>query len=204
MSAPRPKRESSERKREGNLMSTSGRYEGESLIAQREGSPRSVPGRPRVLSPTARSAASSLLSAGAGSLLQVARFLLVGVANTLVGLAVIFAAKALAGAGDLAANASGYAVGLTLSFALNRSWTFRDRGRLSPAALRFMLAFALAYLANLATVFGLRDLAGVDSYVAQAAGVVPYTALFFLASRAFVFREHRQDAVSRSRSTERR
>jgi len=140
----------------------------------------------------------------AGALLQLARFLLVGIANTLVGLAVIFAAKALAGAGDLAANASGYAVGLALSFALNRTWTFRDRGRLSPAALRFLLAFALAYLANLATVFGLRDLAGVDSYVAQAAGVVPYTALFFVASRAFVFRDRRQEEDPGSHSARRR
>jgi putative flippase GtrA len=140
------------------------------------------------------------MSFSAGALLQLSRFLFVGIANTLVGLAVIFAAKALAGAGDLAANASGYAVGLVLSFTLNRNWTFRDRGRLSPAALRFLLAFALAYLANLATVFGLRDLAGVDSYVAQAAGVIPYTALFFVASRVFVFRDHRQDAAPRSRS----
>jgi len=86
-----------------------------------------------------------------------------------------------------------------LSFTLNRSWTFRDYGRLSPAALRFLLAFALAYFANLATVFGLRDLAGVDSYVAQAAGIVPYTALFFVLSRVFVFRD-RRDADSRSHS----
>jgi len=95
-------------------------------------------------------------------------------------------------------------VGLALSFALNRTWTFRDRGRLSPAALRFLLAFALAYLANLATVFGLRDLAGVDSYVAQAVGVVPYTALFFVASRAFVFRDRRQEEDPGSRSARRR
>jgi putative flippase GtrA len=131
------------------------------------------------------------MKADAGLTIQFARFLLVGVLNTVVGLTCIFAAKALLGWGDLAANAGGYAVGLITSFALNRAWTFRDRGRISPALLRFLGAFALAYLANLLTVFGLRDLAGVNSYVAQAAGVVPYTALFFLASRAFVFLDRR-------------
>jgi putative flippase GtrA len=131
--------------------------------------------------------------------LQLARFLVVGVLNTAVGLSVIFAAKALLGWNDFAANATGYAVGLATSFLLNRAWTFGDRGRISPALIRFLAAFALAYLANLATVFALRDLAAVDSYVAQAAGVVPYTILFFVASRAFVFLEQRP-AKSDSRS----
>jgi len=131
------------------------------------------------------------MSTVAGLPLQFARFLVVGVLNTVVGLTIIFAAKALLGWSDLAANAAGYAVGLATSFLLNRAWTFGDRGRISPALLRFLGAFVLAYLANLATVFALRDLAAVDSYVAQAAGVVPYTILFFLASRAFVFLDHR-------------
>jgi putative flippase GtrA len=131
------------------------------------------------------------MKTNAGLPLQFAKFVAVGVANTAIGLACIFAAKALLGWGDLAANVGGYGVGLTTSFALNRAWTFRDRGRISPALLRFLGAFLLAYLANLTTVFALRDLVGVDSYVAQAAGVVPYTALFFLASRAFVFVDRR-------------
>jgi len=138
------------------------------------------------------------MRAAAGLTLQFARFALVGVFNTVVGLSFIFAAKALLGWGDLAANAGGYAVGLVASFALNRTWTFRDRGRISPALLRFLAAFLLAYLANLATVFALRDLAHVDSYVAQAAGVVPYTILFFLASRAFVFLDRRPPAAAAS------
>lgn len=131
------------------------------------------------------------MRAAAGLSLQFARFVVVGVLNTALGLTFIFAAKALLGWGDLAANAAGYSVGLAASFVLNRSWTFRDRGRISPALLRFLAAFVVAYLANLATVFALRDFADVDSYLAQAAGVVPYTLLFFVASRAFVFLDRR-------------
>ena len=128
---------------------------------------------------------------------QFARFIGVGVLNTVLGLAVIVAAKALLGWSDLLANASGYSVGLLASFVLNRAWTFRDRGDVSPALLRFIGAFALAYAANLATVFGLRDLASMDAYLAQAAGVVPYTVLFFFASRSFVFLDrHRADPAS--------
>lgn len=133
------------------------------------------------------------MRAHAGLSFQFAKFVVVGALNTAVGLAFIFAAKALLGWGDLAANAFGYAVGLITSFLLNRTWTFRDRGRIRPTLLRFLGAFALAYLANLASVFALRDLAGVDSYVAQAAGVIPYTVLFFVASRLFVFLDRRPD-----------
>ena len=133
------------------------------------------------------------MKAAAGLRLQFVKFVAVGVFNTTIGLACIFAAKALLGWGDLAANAAGYAIGLVASFALNRNWTFRDRGRISPALLRFLGAFLLAYLANLATVFALRDIGGIDAYAAQAAGVVPYTVLFFLASRAFVFIDRRPE-----------
>lgn len=116
------------------------------------------------------------------------RFLLVGILNTAAGLALIFAAKALLGWGDLASNLFGYAFGLALSFLLNRNWSFEHRGAMGPALLRFLAVFLLAYLANLVTVFGLRDLAGIGAYWAQAAGVIPYTALFYLGSRLFVFR----------------
>lgn len=143
------------------------------------------------------------MSSALGIRLQFSRFVAVGILNTGIGLAVIFAAKALLGWNDLAANAFGYAVGLCASFVLNRAWTFRDRGRVGPALLRFLIAFGLAYLVNLATVFGLRDVVGIDSYVAQAAGVVPYTVLFFVASRAFVFLEGR-DQRARARNTDRR
>jgi putative flippase GtrA len=119
--------------------------------------------------------------------LQFIRFVVVGALNTLLGLAVIFMAKGLLDWNDLASNVAGYSFGLCLSFLLNRGWTFRHKGEISPTLLRFLCAFALAYGSNLITVFALRDLAGLNSYVAQAAGIAPYTLLFFAASRMFVF-----------------
>jgi putative flippase GtrA len=122
------------------------------------------------------------------------RFGLVGVLNTVVGLAIIFAAKAFLGLGDLAANLLGYGLGLVCSFVLNRSWTFRHEGRAFAALLRFGIAFAVAYGLNLFTVFGLRDAMGVNSYVAQAGGVIPYTISFYLLSAYYVFPARRAPA----------
>lgn len=117
------------------------------------------------------------------------RFLLVGVANTLVGLSTIYLAKWLGGVGDSLANACGYAVGLVVSFVLNRNWTFRHTGAVLPAALRWLMVFVIAYTANLGTVLTLIHEFGINGYLAQALGVPPYTALFYLGSRYFAFRQ---------------
>jgi len=122
-----------------------------------------------------------------GILREAGRFLSVGVANTVVGLLVIYLAKWLLHLGDVAANASGYSVGLLLSFALNSQWTFAYRGPRLPALVKFMAVILAAYGLNLATVLGAIAYFGVNSYVAQAMGIVPYTATAFLASKYLVF-----------------
>jgi putative flippase GtrA len=116
------------------------------------------------------------------------RFALVGVANTLLGLFVIYAAKWIGGLPDFPANLLGYLVGFTLSYFLNARWTFAFRGRHGVAAPRFVLVILAAYLANIATVYALLGLA-INSYIAQAAGIIPYTVIGYLGAALFAFRE---------------
>ena len=115
-----------------------------------------------------------------------ARFVVVGLGNTLAGLAIIYAAKAI-GLDDVTANAIGYAVGLALSFALNRRWTFSHDGPLFGAFGRFVAVIAAAYAANLAVVLSAIDWFGINSYISQALGVPVYTALSYMGSRWYVF-----------------
>jgi putative flippase GtrA len=116
------------------------------------------------------------------------RFLGVGAANTLIGLGVIYACKRLLGFGDVLANVSGYAVGLTIGFMLNRRWTFGHTGNVRVAALRFLAVFGVAYSVNLLCVLLAIRAAGIDDYVSQAIGILPYTAIFYLGSRLYAFR----------------
>lgn len=116
------------------------------------------------------------------------RFLGVGAVNTLIGLGVIYACKRLLGFGDVLANASGYAVGLTIGFMLNRHWTFGHTGNVRVAALRFLAVFGVAYSVNLLCVLLAIRAAGIDDYVSQAIGILPYTAIFYLGSRLYAFR----------------
>lgn len=117
-----------------------------------------------------------------------ARFLSVGLLNMLGSLLVIYACKGLLSMGDALANAIGYAVGLSTSFALNSRWTFAYRGPQWPAFWKFLLVAAVAYAINLLTVLVLIHHAGVNGYWAQALGIPPYTLTTYLASKFLVFR----------------
>jgi putative flippase GtrA len=118
---------------------------------------------------------------------RVARFLAVGLLNTFVGLATIYSCKWFLGTGDVISNVIGYAVGLTNSFAWNRRWTFAHSGPMLPAAVRFAVVFLFAYFLNLATMLAAIHAFDLNSYLAHAIATVPYTALFYLGSRFFVF-----------------
>jgi putative flippase GtrA len=119
---------------------------------------------------------------------QLGRFLSVGVLNMVVGLLVIYACKWFFHANDVAANAIGYAAGLTTSFTLNSRWTFAYRGPQVPALIKFLVVALAAYGMNLLTVLMLIRHVGVNGYLAQALGIPAYTLTTYLASKFIVFR----------------
>jgi len=119
--------------------------------------------------------------------LQAVKYALTGVANSVIGIAVIFFALYQFGASDVAANAAGYAVGLSISFVLNRSWTFAHKGAISESLVKFLLIVGLAYLCNLAMVLVTHRVLGWNVYLAQLLGVAVYTFIGFFGSRNFAF-----------------
>lgn len=123
----------------------------------------------------------------AAEIAYVLRFLAVGVLNTCVGLGSIYALKYFLGLGDVPANMIGYLIGLTNSFFWNRRWTFSHSGRIGIAAARFFSVFIAAYAVNLAVALTCIHILAVNSYLAHAIATVPYTVIFYLGSRYFVF-----------------
>lgn len=119
---------------------------------------------------------------------RLGRFLLTGFANSAVGWAVIFGGL-WAGMSGLAANAAGYAVGLVLSFTLNRRFVFGVKGAVSGGEIaRFLAAFAFAYGVNVAVLLAAQSVLGTDSALAQVPAIGAYVVIFFLLSQRFVFR----------------
>ena len=123
-----------------------------------------------------------------GMVRQFVSFGSVGLINTLIGYAVILFIGLGLGVSPYVANASGYAVGLLISFALNRRYTFSSRQAIIPGLACFLAAFAPSYALNLAVLhLGVHWLA-LPEALAQALAIVTYTVTFFVLCRAFVFR----------------
>jgi putative flippase GtrA len=134
------------------------------------------------------------------SFTQVTRYVAVGVINTCTGLLVIYALKLFAGLGDVGANVLGYAVGMSVSFSLNRKWTFGYLGNYWASGFRFLVAMIVSYGLNLLTVLLALHALGLNSYVAQMLGVPPFTIASYLLCKYWVFNPNM--AIGHSRPLE--
>lgn len=129
------------------------------------------------------------MSSSSGSAL-VARFLAGGAFNTAFGFAAILLLSA-AGLAPAAANAGGFAIGLGVSFLVNRLFVFRGRGLFGAELGRYMAAFVAAYAVNLAVLEIILRFARWPAPVAQFLAVAVYALVMFVLCRTVVFRERR-------------
>lgn len=114
------------------------------------------------------------------------RFAMVGILNTIAGLLFIYGARAF-GLGEVSANATGYAIGLVLSFTLNRLWVFQHCCRqLFPDVVRFFLTVLMAWIANLAVLLGMMRW-GVTPIISQVGGVLTYALVSYFCFCWWVF-----------------
>lgn len=117
---------------------------------------------------------------------RVAAFSLVGVANTAVGVSII-AIAGLVGAGAVVANILGYAAGLLVSFVLNSRITFQKRRVDWYTVLRFLGAFAIAFLVNIAVVLVVTEVLKLHGVLPSLVGVPFFTAIFYVLCEYWVF-----------------
>ncbi|VWX60473.1 GtrA family protein [Burkholderiales bacterium 8X] len=125
-------------------------------------------------------------------MMQLLRYGLVGVLNTGLGYAVIFLSMGVLDWRPVPSNIAGYAVGLIVSFLLNKNFTFRSRGPARGELKRFLLIFGLAYLANLGVLVLLVNVMDVPAGWAQVVAGVVYFALSFVLNKFYVFADRAQ------------
>lgn len=134
------------------------------------------------------------------ALIQLAKYAIVGVMNTLLTLAVIFICKSILGVNPYISNALGYIVGLINSFLWNRTWVFRRRdGKMSRQAILFLIGFAVCYGLQFVTVWSLNQSSfgeieiQISTFTLSGYGIatlisnVVYTACNFIFNRLFTF-----------------
>ena len=128
------------------------------------------------------------------------RFLIVGVINTLVGMAIMFGLYNLAGCTYWVSSAANYILTSILSFFLNKYFTFKNKEQSLSQVLRFVINIAVCYLAayGIAKPLCLRLMANASvslrDNVSMLVGMVLFTGLNYLGQRLFAFRESDADA----------
>ncbi|WP_176438484.1 GtrA family protein [Actibacterium lipolyticum] len=120
---------------------------------------------------------------------QIGRYILIGLLNTGVGLAVIFALHVGAELSLAVSNAVGYFIGWLLSYVLNRSWTFAHSGSMARSLPLYLLVVLVAFGVNLLVIVGLQA-QGIPYVVAQISGAAIYSILTFIGAKIVVFSEH--------------
>lgn len=122
------------------------------------------------------------------------RFLLVGVINTVVGMGTMFLLYNWGGCGYWFSSACNYLVGGTVSYFLNKYYTFEQKERDSKYVFRFicntLLCYLIAYGAAKPLVLQLP--LGLSEHMmgnlAMLCGAGLYTLLGYIGQRLFVFR----------------
>jgi len=118
---------------------------------------------------------------------QSIRFGAVGLVNTAIGLITIYSLMFFWGIGPGIANVIGYAIGLAVSFALNRVWTFSSNRPVAHVLPKYLLTAAISYLLNLGAVLSAVSLYSSNPYLAQLFGIGIYTFCMFFGCRWIVF-----------------
>lgn len=128
------------------------------------------------------------------------RFLIVGVINTLVGMAIMFGLYNLAGCTYWVSSAANYILTSILSFFLNKYFTFKNKEQSAAQVLRFVVNIAVCYLVayGIAKPLCLKLMANASvslrDNVSMLVGMVLFTGLNYLGQRLFAFRETKEDA----------
>lgn len=126
---------------------------------------------------------------------KLARFLIVGVVNTLVGTAIMFGLYNLAHCSYWVSSAANYILTSILSFFLNKYFTFGSKEKSAAEVLRFAVNIAVCYLLayGIAKPLCLAALAGasaaVRDNVSMFVGMCLFTGFNYIGQRFFAFKQ---------------
>ncbi len=123
------------------------------------------------------------------------KFIIVGVANTLFGTAIMFLFYNVFHLSYWISSASNYIFGSILSYFLNKYFTFKSQDNSLKAVVKFIVNISLCYFAayGVAKPLAVKLLTGssksLQDNVAMLVGMCLFVALNYIGQRFFVFKE---------------
>ena len=122
------------------------------------------------------------------SAIQILKFFIVGISNTLLTALTIWLLLKVLGCSDYISNIVGYFVGLINSFIWNRKWTFTSNTKVKDTILKFIVTFAISYLFQLGNLYFLLHFTQIDSYLCQLLSIGVYTCINFVLNKYYTFK----------------
>lgn len=126
---------------------------------------------------------------------KLARFVLVGIFNTVVGAGMMFALYNLAGWSYWLSSAFNYTLTSIMSYVLNKKFTFQHDGDVAGSAVRFAANIAVCYLVAYGVAKPLVKLmlsgaaVTLRENIALLVGMVLFTGMNYLGQRFFAFKK---------------
>ena len=115
------------------------------------------------------------------------KYLLVGVINTIVGYGIIFLLMYI-GVLPEVSNIIGYTVGISVSYLLNKTYTFKSKTHPKKEFPKFVFSLLIAYGLNFLTLILCIRAFNINPYISQILSGGVYTVSGFLFSKYFAFR----------------
>lgn len=128
---------------------------------------------------------------------KTAKFIIVGLANTLIGSAVMFTLYNVFQMSYWFSSASNYVVGSIFSYIFNKNWTFNSKDRNKKTVPLFIvniiICYILAYGISKPLIGYLLKSTGtvVQDNISMGVGLVLFTGFNYLGQRYFVFKEEK-------------
>lgn len=131
---------------------------------------------------------SGTVTAFGGTFKQLLRYGIVGVGVNLL-LYLGYLALTGVGVGHKTSMTVFYGIGVLLSFAFNRSWSFAHRGHVPSAFFRYALTYVGGYFLNLLLLWWLVDEFGWPHPYVQGVLIFVVAGFIFLSQKLWVFTE---------------
>lgn len=127
------------------------------------------------------------------SIIEMTKFLAVGVLNTIIGLSFIFFFMKIVGFNYVLSNVLAYAIALINSFFWNKRWTFQAQNALAiREVLLFLTVFFISYAFQLISLIAMKELLQVNVDLAQILSIGVYTSINYLGNRTITFSRGRE------------
>jgi putative flippase GtrA len=81
-----------------------------------------------------------------------------------------------------------YPISISLAFYFNKKWSFSHQGRIPVSAIKYLIAYFICYILNVAVLKFFSGYLGYSHLMVQAIAIIVMAFLMFLAQKYWVFK----------------